>query len=47
MSKMPIKIIFELKNTNELESVLNSFEKIRDAHPETTIDAEIRVRTKD
>ena len=46
MSKTPIKIIFEPKNTNELESALNSIEKLRDAHPETVIDAEIRVRIK-
>lgn len=47
MLNMPIKIIFELKDTNKLEPVLNVFEKIRDAHPRTVIDTEIRVRIKD
>lgn len=43
MVKMPIKIVIELKNAEELETALNIFEKVRDSHPDTTIDSEIRV----
>jgi len=46
MVKMPVKIIFELKSMEELESALKIFEKARDSHPDTTINAEIRVLPK-
>lgn len=47
MVKMPVKIIFELKSMEELESALKIFEKARESHPDTTINAEIRVLPKD
>lgn len=47
MVKMPVKIIFELKSMEELESALKIFEKARESHLDTTINAEIRVLPKD
>ena len=44
---MPVKIILELKSVEELESALEVFEKTRDSHPDTVINAEIRVLPKD
>ncbi len=47
MLKMPVKIIFELKSMEELESALEIFEKARELHPDTAINAEIRVLPED
>ncbi len=44
ITKLPVKIIFELKSAENLDKVLGEFEKIRDSHPDTTVDAEIRVQ---
>ena len=45
MLKMPVKVMFELKRVEDLESVLNEVEKIRNTHPDTVINVEIRVQT--
>ena len=42
--KNPIKVIFKLKSVEDLESVLNSIEKLQEAHPDTIINIEIIVR---
>lgn len=47
MLKMPVKIIFELKSLEKLESALEIFEKVRESHPDTAINAEIRVIPED
>ncbi len=41
---LPVKVIFELKNTANLETALKAYEEARDAHPDIIIDTEIRVR---
>ncbi len=46
MTKLPVKIIFELKSAEKLDEVLREFEKIRDSHPDTTVNAEIRVQSE-
>lgn len=47
MTKTPVKIIFELKSMKDLEAALSTYEEVRDAHPDTVINAEIRVRIKE
>lgn len=47
MVKMPVNVIFELRSIEELEPTLEMFEKMRKSHPDTTINAEIRVLPKD
>jgi len=44
MTKLPVKIIFELKSVKDLDEVLGEVENIRNAHPDTTVDTEIRVQ---
>lgn len=46
MTKMPLKVIFELKDVKMMETVISAFEKVRDTHPDTIMNAEIRVRPK-
>ncbi len=41
---LPVKIIFELQNVEKLDEVLEELEKIRDSHPDTVVNAEIRVQ---
>lgn len=47
MTKIPVKVISELKSMEELNTTLEIFEKVRDLHPDTTIIIEIRVLPKD
>jgi len=44
---MPVKVMFELKRVEDLESVLNEVENIRNTHPDTAINVEIRVQLED
>lgn len=47
MTLLPIKVILELGSAKDLEFALETCTKVRGAHPDIVIDAEIRVRPKD
>ena len=47
MTLTPVKIILELESMKDLETALSTYEEARDAHPDTVMNAEIRVRIKE
>jgi len=44
MTILPVKMLFELKNVEDLDLALTIVENIRNTHPDTTIAVEIRVQ---